>query len=243
LLVSETMAEVTVPLEGVLFDVDGTIVDSNDAHARAWRSALAAGGFVVPYDAVRRRIGMGGDKLLPDLTGLDKDDPRAKEITAHRRRIFLERELPTIRAFPGARDLLERLRQDGLRRGVASSAEREELARVLEQAGLDHLLRIRTSSSDADRSKPDPDIVEAALQEVGIRPDRSLMIGDTPYDVQAAARAGVPAVGFRCGGWTDGDLRGAIAVYDGPADLLARHASSPLAASTHAERVGQTDRL
>src|SRR5262249_10448711 len=125
--------EVSVPLEGVLFDVDGTVVDSNDAHARAWRSALAAAGFAVPYDEVRR-MGLGGDKLLPELTGRDEDHPRAKDIKEYRRRIFRERELPTVRAFPGTRDLLERLRQDGLRRAVASSAEREELARELEQA-------------------------------------------------------------------------------------------------------------
>jgi HAD superfamily hydrolase (TIGR01509 family) len=237
------MAEVTVPLEGILFDVDGTVVDSNDAHARAWRSALAAAGFVVPYDEVRRRIGMGGDKLLPALTGLDKDDARAKDIAEDRRRIFGERELPTVRAFPGARDLLERLRHDGLRLGVASSAERDELARVLEQAGLEHLLRTRTSSSDADRSKPDPDIVEAALDELGLTADRAAMVGDTPYDVMAAARAGVPIVAFRCGGWTDRDLGGAIAVYDGPADLLARYASSPLAPWARAEAAGQTSGL
>jgi HAD superfamily hydrolase (TIGR01509 family) len=237
------MAEVTVPLEGVLFDVDGTVVDSNDAHARAWQSALAAAGFVVPYDEVRRRIGMGGDKLLPAVTGLDNDDPRAKDITKERRRIFAERELPTIRAFPGARDLLERLQQDGLRLAVASSAEREELARVLEQAGLEHLLRTRTSSSDADRSKPDPDIVEAALDELGLTAERAVMVGDTPYDLKAAARAGVALVAFRCGGWKDADLRGAVAIYDGAADLLARYASSPLAPWAGAETAGHTGGL
>jgi len=232
-----------VSREGILFDVDGTVVDSNDAHARAWRTALAAAGFVVPYDEVRRRIGMGGDKLLPELTGLDEEEPRAKAIEERRRRVFLEQELPTIRAFPGARDLLERLGTEGFRLAVASSAERSELGRVLEQAGLDHLLRVRTSSSDADRSKPDPDIVVAALREIDTPADRAMMIGDTPYDVQAARRAGVPILAFRCGGWTDDALRGAIAIYDGAADLLALYASSPLGAWPRTEAAEHTSDL
>lgn len=217
--------------EGVLLDVDGTLVDSNDAHAEAWVRAFRAHGLDVPFDKVRERIGKGGDKLVWELVGLDKDeDPKAKAVAEDRTRLFLDEFVPRLKGFPGARELVERTKADGLKIVVASSAQADELGTLLEVAGVADLIEHQTSSDDAENSKPDPDIIEAALEGGGLSAGRAVMLGDTPYDVEAATRAGVAVIAVRSGGWGDADLKGAIAVYDDVADLLAHYDESPLAA-------------
>ena len=213
-----------------LLDVDGTLIDSNDQHAQSWVDVGREFGYEIDFAHVRRLIGMGGDKVLPAVTGLEEDDPRGAEMKERRGEIFRGRYLPHLKPFPGARELLERLRDDGYALVVATSASREDMDALLKQAGIRDLIEEKTSSADADESKPDPDIVQAALREAGAAAEQALMLGDTPYDVEASGRAGVPCVALRCGGWDDGDLRGAVAVYDDPADLLARYAESPFAA-------------
>jgi HAD superfamily hydrolase (TIGR01509 family) len=210
----------------VILDVDGTLVDSNDAHARAWVRAFAEQGITVAYEPVRRAIGMGGDKLMPRVSGISEDSPQGKAIADGRARIFQKEFLPNLRPFPCTRDLLERFTDDGYMLAVASSAKEDELHHLLEIAGVADLIPLRTSSDDADNSKPDPDIVAAALKRTGCGADEAVMLGDTPYDVEAAGRAGVRAVGLECGGWRREDLRGAVAIYRDPADLLARYGES-----------------
>ena len=217
------------PIRGVILDVDGTLVDSNDAHARAWVEALAQAGIPVEYEKVRRLIGMGGDKLMPEAAGLEEDSPVGKKIGESRSEIFKTKFLPRLKPFPQVEELLARMKDEGLRLVVASSAKEDELKELLKIAGATQFIEEKTSSSDADNSKPDPDIVQAALDELGLERDEVIMIGDTPYDVEAAARAGIKTIAFRSGGWNDEGLRGAIAVYDAAADLLARYRSSPLA--------------
>lgn len=213
---------------GVILDVDGTLVDSNDAHARAWVEALAAFGHGVPFERVRPLIGMGGDKLLPALTGLDKESDEGTRISARRRQIFMRRYLPHIRPFPAVADLLRRMRSDGLQLVVASSAEEGELSELLKITGVPELFERRMSSNDARHSKPAPDIVQAALAQSGLPPTEAVMLGDTPYDVEAAGKAGVIGIALRCGGWSDDDLTGAAAIYDDAAALLADWDASPL---------------
>jgi HAD superfamily hydrolase (TIGR01509 family) len=215
---------------GVIFDVDGTLIDSNDAHARAWVDALAEYGHRVDFARVRPLIGMGGDKLLPEVIGVAEDTPEGEAISERRADVFRSRHLPDLRAFPKARELVERLERDGTAVTIASSATKEDLVALLDKAGLRSLADCAASKDDAERSKPDPDIVHAALARLGLRPDDVVMVGDTPYDVEAAQRAGLRAIAFRCGGgWSDADFDGATAIYDGPADLLARLDESPLA--------------
>ena len=214
----------------VVLDIDGTLVDSNDEHAHAWVDVGREFGHPIGYDRVRRLIGMGGDKVLPELTGIEEDTDEGTRIKERRGEIFRERYLPTLRAFPHARELLERFRDDGYTLVVATSASKEDMDALLEQAGIQDLMEEKTSSSDADASKPDPDIVQAALESADARPGDAIMLGDTPYDVEASGRAGVRCVALRCGGWGDDELGGAVAVYDDPADLLARYADSPFAA-------------
>ncbi len=217
------------PIRGIILDVDGTLVDSNDAHANAWIEALAEQGITVPFQRVRKLIGMGGDKLLPRVAGIAADSSQGKTITQRRAEIFKKRYLPSIRAFPGARELLQHMRDHRLKLAVASSAKKDELNALLQICGADRVIDAQTSSDDADRSKPDPDIVGAALTEAALGPDEVIMLGDTPYDIEAAERARIGTIALRCGGWSDTDLTGAVAVYNDPADLLARYDSSPLA--------------
>jgi phosphoglycolate phosphatase-like HAD superfamily hydrolase len=216
-------------LRTVLLDIDGTLIDSNDAHARAWVDALRAHGYVVPFEEVRPLIGMGGDKLVPKLTGLDPESGEAKRLGETRSKLFLTRELPTLRPTRGARALLEHLTSIGLELVVATSAQSSEVQALLEQAGVADLIPLASSADDADRSKPDPDIVKAALRLSGSLAARSVMLGDTPYDVEASARAKVPSIALRCGGWWGDDALGAAtAIYDDPAELLVRFDASPM---------------
>jgi HAD superfamily hydrolase (TIGR01509 family) len=225
-----------VPFRCVILDVDGTLIDSNDAHARAWVEAFAEFGYEVPFETARRLVGMGGDKLIPAAIGLEAEDPRGQRLAERRGEIFRERHLPTVRALPRVRELLDRLRQEGFELAVATSAQEEELRPLLRVAEAEDLMGEAASASDADRSKPDPDIVKAALDKLGCPPGEAVMIGDTPYDIEAAGRARVSAIAFRSGGWDDESLRGAVAVYDGPADLLQRFDESPLARAARRDR-------
>lgn len=217
-------------VRGLLLDVDGTLVDSNDDHARAWVRALAENGEAVRFEDVRPLIGMGGDKLLPKVTGIEAESPKGKAIEKRRGEIVRGDVIPWLRPFPRVVELLERLRKHGIKLVVASSAKEVELKGLLKVCGADRFIEAKTSSDDADKSKPDPDIVHAALASIGLPASEVLMLGDTPYDVEAAGRAGVGVIALRCGGWGDTHLAGAIAIYDDPADLLMRFDESPLVA-------------
>jgi HAD superfamily hydrolase (TIGR01509 family) len=216
----------------VIFDVDGTLVDSNDAHAAAWTQTLEEFGIVRDQAAVRRLIGMGGDKLLPALTGISSESERGKQITARRAQRFRDDYLPKLRPFPQVRALLARLAADGFRLGVASSAKEDDLRALLDVAGVADLILRTTSSDDVESSKPDPDALHAALSKLHFPPAAAVMVGDTPYDVEAAKRAGVPAIAVRCGGWGDEDLSGARAIYDDACDLLSHYDPQIFGAAT-----------
>jgi HAD superfamily hydrolase (TIGR01509 family) len=214
-------------LEAVLLDVDGTLLDSNDAHARAWLSALGEAGHDVEFGRIRQLIGQGSDKLLVATTGIDSSSREGEALVKRRKQIFLERELPHVRAFPRARELLMRMRRGGLRLVVATSAGADEMSALLAIIGAEQHFFERTSSDEADSSKPDPDIVQAALRKAGTSPAGALMLGDTPYDIVAARHAGVRTVALSSGGWQRDALGGALAIYASPSSLLARYGSSP----------------
>ena len=216
-------------LKGVIFDIDGTLVDSNDAHASAWVETFAEGGYQVAFDVVRRMIGMGGDKLMPACIGIEEDSKEGKKLSERRGELFKDDYLPKLKSLPGSRALLQRIREDGLKTVVATSASDEDLKGLLKAAEVLDLMQDAATSSDAENSKPDPDIVVAAIRKIGLARASLVMIGDTPYDIEAAQQAGVRIIGFRSGGWTDSELSGATAVYDGPADLENRYESSILA--------------
>jgi HAD superfamily hydrolase (TIGR01549 family) len=219
----------TERVRGVILDIDGTLVNSNDAHARAWVEALAEVDVAVEFAAVRRLIGMGGDKILPAIASIEAESKLGERVAERRAEIFRQRHLPQLHAFPKTRELLLRMKSAGIQLAIASSARKEELVALLSLARVDDLIEGATSSSDARSSKPDPDIVAAALVQLALGAPHVVMIGDTPYDIEAAARAGIRSIAFRSGGRSDHDLAGAIAIYDGSADLLAHFDTSPLA--------------
>jgi phosphoglycolate phosphatase-like HAD superfamily hydrolase len=220
------------PLKAVLLDIDGTLLDSNDAHAAAWVDALAEFGFDVAFDRVRSLIGKGGDKVLPELTGLGEESPVGKEIGARRALLFKKSYFDAIAPFPRGRALLEAMKAAGCKLVVATSAKDEEVTPLLRLAKVDDLVDARTSSGDAHRSKPDPDIVQAALRQADCKPAQAILLGDTPYDVQSARRAGVASVAVRSGGWGDADLEGALVIYDDVEHILIDFANSPFASRT-----------
>lgn len=208
-------------VETVLFDVDGTLIDSNGAHAESWAQAFRAHGIETDAGRIRPLIGMGGDKLIPAIAEVADDSPKGKAIAKRKKEIFA-RLLPGLQPTRGARELLGLLTAQRLNLAVATSAEAREMRALLERAGVSDLIPERTSKDDAEQSKPDPDIVHAALRKADAEPDSTVLVGDTPYDIEAGSRAGVRTVALRCGGhWSDRDLHGAIAILDDPADLLA----------------------
>ena len=217
-----------MPKRAVLLDVDGTLVNSNEAHARAWVDVGNEAGFRIHYEDVRPLVGMGGDKVLPILTGLHIDTPEGERLTRRHGEIFRGTYLPKLRPFHGTHAMLERMQAEGFTLVIATSAGKEDLSAILEHAKLHELVDDHTSSSDVETSKPDPDIVHAALDKAGVPASDAIFLGDTPYDIEAAARAGVRCVAVRCGGWwSDDELAQAVAIYDDPADIVERWAESP----------------
>ena len=203
-----------------LLDVDGTLIDSNDAHAEAWVQSLREHDIQADMSRVRPLIGKGGDKLLCEVAQIKHDSPLGQRITRRKKDLFT-RYLPHLKPTVGARPLLEFLRARHITRVVATSADNQELDQLLKQAGVDDLFERQASKDDADESKPDPDIVHAALARARSDPEATVMIGDTPYDVEAAGRAGVATIALRCGGyWSPADFRDALAIFDDPAHLL-----------------------
>jgi len=228
--------EYMMALKGVLLDVDGTLVDSNDTHAQAFAQAFKEFGYDVPFERVRPLIGMGGDQIFPELApGTNDKEGEGKQMATRRSELFLEK-VPTLKPTNGARQLLERMKQAGLTLVAASSAKQEELDQLLKVAGIEGLIDAQTTSSDAEASKPEPDIIKIALQKGGLQPDEAVLLGDTPYDIESARKAGVRTIALRSGGFPNDQLKDAIAIYDDPADLLAKYDESPL---QHASEVNK----
>jgi HAD superfamily hydrolase (TIGR01509 family) len=216
-------------IHGVILDVDGTLVDSNDAHAKSWVEAMAEHDYIVPFEKVRRLIGEGGDKVLPETIGIQAESDEGKQISSRRGDIFKERYLPSVRAFPSAQKLLDHMRARGLKLAVASSAKPDELRALLQIVGAADLIEEKSSSKDVKNSKPDPDIMHVTMEKIGLPADEVVMLGDTPYDIESARKVGVGTIALRCGGWQDRDLAKALAIYTDTADLLSHYDTSPLA--------------
>ncbi|WP_328702717.1 HAD family hydrolase [Belnapia mucosa] len=220
--------------KAVIFDVDGTLIDSVDQHAASWAVTLRRYGCSVSHDEVRRQIGKGGDQLMPVFLPPETVERQGEEIEAFRKDLFMRDYLPKVRGFPAVPELFRRLRDAGQRIVLASSAKGDELEHYKRIAGITDLVDAETSSDDAERSKPFPDIFLAAMQRLApLRVEDVVVVGDTPYDAEAAVKAGLRPVGVLCGGFPPADLRkaGCIALYRDPAELLARYEESPLAAT------------
>ena len=208
----------------VLFDIDGTLVDTNYLHALAWRRALLECGHDVPAAWVHHRIGMGGGLLLRELIG--GEDERVKDAW---RRHFGELK-PEVRALPGAADLLRAVADAGARVLLASSSEEKDLEVLLDALAAGDVIELVTSSGDVDEAKPSPDVFTTALAKAGVRADRAIVVGDTVWDVRAATAAGLDCVCVLTGGIDRRALEdeGAVAVYRDAEELTAELAASPI---------------
>ena len=217
-------------LKAALFDIDGTLIDSVDLHAKAWQEALAKFGHEVGFAEVRRQIGKGGDKLIPVFLSQPEQADHGKELEACRSRRFETAYLPLVRPFSAVPQLLQRVRQAGLKIAIVSSAKKAELDTYLDIAEAADLVDVTTSSDDVEQSKPALDAFLVALARLGVAADEAIAIGDTPYDAAAAGKARIRTVGVLSGGFTEADLRqaGCIDIYPGPAALLACFDNSPL---------------
>lgn len=218
--------------KAAIFDVDGTLVDSVDLHASAWQDALIRFGHDVSFEQARSQIGKGGDQFVPTFLSEAEQRDHGEAMEAWRGERFKSHYLPLVRPFSAVPELLRRVRAAGLKVAVASSAKGSELEVYLKIAEIEHLVDVVTSSDDAEQSKPEPDIFQAALKKLGVAASEAVAIGDTPFDAQAAGKAGMATIGMLCGGFTEASLReaGCIAVYPGPGALLACFGASPLGA-------------
>ena len=216
-------------IKAVIFDIDGTLVDSVDLHARAWQEAFRRFGKEIPYAQVRHQIGKGGDQLMPVFFSEEELDEIGPEMEKYRGELYKREYLPRVRAFPRVRELFLKIKEDGLRLALASSAREDELGAYKKIARIEDLVEEETSADDADKSKPHPDIFEAALGRLGdLGPGEAVVVGDTPYDALAAGRAGLRTIGVLCGGFPEPELRaaGCVQIFAGPADLLERYGES-----------------
>jgi len=223
-----------MPLTAIL-DIDGTLVDTNYHHAVAWYRAFRQLGVVLPIWQVHRHIGMGGDQMVPALAGEDFEREQGDEV----REIETERYLELIeeaQPLPKARALIERLKEDGHDVVLASSAKEDDVDHYVDQLDARELADAWTTSSDVEATKPEPDLIRAALERAPNAEAAAVMVGDSTWDCEAAKRAGVECIGVLTGGFSNEELReaGATAVYDSVEDLLARYDETPFGAQVSA---------
>ena len=209
------------PRAGVLFDLDGTLVDTGYIHTVCWWEALRQYDHVVPMAVIHRAIGMGSEKLLAHVLGTDHDTSKDSDIAAAHGVLFAT-WYPRISPLPGARDLLAECAALGLAVVIATSSPERDLDALRKALDADAFIAEATTSADADESKPSPDILAAALERADLPPDHVVFVGDAVWDVAASARLGIRCVGLESGGTSDAELReaGAVEVWKDPADLL-----------------------
>jgi HAD superfamily hydrolase (TIGR01549 family) len=218
--------------KAVIFDVDGTLIDTNDLHAAAWVDAFRHFGIEVAYEDVRSQMGKGGDQLMPVFVDAERLKREGERIETFRTELFKKEYLPRVRAFPEVRALFERVREAGQAIVLATSGKREEVDRHMKTAEISDLVDEATTADDAEHSKPEPDIFAAALNRLApLTAEDAIVVGDTPYDAQAAAKVGLRTVGLLSGGFSQEDLEaaGCIAIYADSKALLEAYDSSPLA--------------
>ena len=216
-------------MKAIIFDVDGTLTDSVDLHAKAWQETFEKFGYTIPFGKIRSQIGKGGDQLIPVFLSQQKVEEKGREIEKYRGELFKTRFLSQVKPFPKVRDLFERLLDDDWKLALASSAKKEELQVYKDICRVSDLLDAETSSDDAEESKPHPDIFQAAMTRLGeIPPAECLVVGDSPFDAEAAGKAGIRAIGFLSGGFPEEDLldAGFETLYWGVPDVFVNYEDS-----------------
>lgn len=208
-------------IKGFLLDIDGTLLDSNEAHAKLWEHAITEFGYEVTLDEIRTLIGMGGDRLLPSLIPeLSTSEGRGRDIADYREKCLVECIAPQLRPTPGARDLVKALKKHHIKAVIATSASSSEVNSLLHQAKVDDLIEDYTTASDVEQSKPAPDILAAALKKIRLEPEEVFMLGDTPYDIASAKKLGIKTIAVQSGGFSLQQLKGAAYIFKDPQEVL-----------------------
>jgi len=217
-------------VEAVLCDIDGTLVESNWLHAEAWQVAFRGMGIELELEDIRRQIGKGGDELIPVFVPWWKREQVKEPLEAYRKFVFQHDYMPKVKPLPMAKEFLERVKAAGIEVALASSASKEDLLTYKKILGVEEIVDEETSADDAKKSKPHPDIFDAALRRLGDRAKNCIAVGDTPYDAEAAGHAGLRTIGVTTGGWTREELRaaGCVEVYESVAELLERFEDSAI---------------
>lgn len=216
-------------MKGAIFDIDGTLLDSVDLHAEAWKQTFEHYGFQQSFEAVRSQIGKGGDQLMPVFLPQHVIDEEGKEIEKYREALFKKNFLQRVKSFPDVRALFKHLLERDWKIALASSAKEEELKIYKKLCGISDLPLAETSSDDVKQSKPHPDIFEVAAERLGnLKATDCVVVGDSPYDASAAKKCKMKMIGVLCGGFSEESLReaGCEEIYASPSDLLQKFESS-----------------
>jgi HAD superfamily hydrolase (TIGR01549 family) len=219
-------------INAAIFDLDGTLVDSNELHVQAWQETFRHFGKEFPVERLREQVGKGGDQYLPVFLSEKEMREIGKQVDEFRGKIFKKKYLSRVRPFPRVRELLERVHGDGKKIALASSGKADEVEHYQKLIGIKGLVDCQTTADDVAHSKPKADVFIAALRMLGhLSPEQAIAIGDTPYDIEAAKKIDLATIALLCGGFPEEELRdgGAIAIFRDPADLLDHYYQSPLA--------------
>ncbi len=218
-------------IRAAIFDLDGTLVDSNDLHAEAWQEAFRHFGKEIPFRELRQQIGKGGDQYLPVFLSPAEMQTFGEELNTFRSGLFKKKYLERVQAFPKVRELFEQLRASQKRIALASSGNADEIEHYVELAHIGDLIDARTTKTEVRHSKPEPDVFLETLRQLQLSVEEAIVIGDTPFDVQAAKKSQMQTIALLCGGFGEDELRasGAVAIYRDVAHLLESYQRSPLA--------------
>ena len=216
--------------EVAILDIDGTLVDTNYQHAVAWYRAFRQSGVVLPVWRIHRHIGMGGDQVIAALTDERTDEEKGDDIRGAEKALYMAM-IEEVEPLDGARELVKRLKDAGKTVVMASSAKGEEVDHYLDLLDVRELADDWTTSADVEETKPEPDLVKAAVDKAGADAGEAVMLGDTPWDCEAAERAGVATVALMTGGFSEQELTGAgaVAVFESLGELMERIEETPLA--------------
>ncbi|WP_036484739.1 HAD family hydrolase [Myxosarcina sp. GI1] len=217
-------------IKAVIFDLDGTLVNSVDYHAQAWVEAFKKHGYDFSFEKLRQQIGKGSEFIIGELLSESEYEKYYDDISNYRKQYYQENLLEKVQPFPKVRELFEKIEQDGKEIVLASSARKETIEHYKQLLNIEDLIKHATSTDDVEKSKPEPDIFNAALDKLtGMDKEEVIVVGDSPYDAIAASKIPLYTIGVLCGGFDEKELReaGCSEIFKDPADMLANYSKLP----------------
>ena len=210
-------------VKAIVFDLDGTLVDSVDYHTEAWVKAFEKYGYNFPFDKLREQIGKGSEFIIGELLPTEEAQKLESDIAGYRKQYYQKNLLSKVQPFPQVKELFQKIKADGLKILLASSARSETIEHYKQLLEIEDLIEGATSTDDVEKSKPEPDIFQSALKKLdNLSTEEIIVVGDSPYDAIAAKKASLRTICVLCGGFPAEVLQkaGCVAIYQDPADLL-----------------------